>query len=345
MAQVPKMNIVFACGSGGPNYAWVPVSLYDGIGGSEECLIRLAKEFAALGHHVTVYNNCTSEWAGLYNGVEYRKYTEYENHDFASVDLLISWRNWYLLQGKAAKVKFHWTHDVPVGCHAPSASEVSQADCIDRLVVLNNYHKSIHPWWPDDRFAVINIGVDQEGFNDECSITRDPTRVLYFSHPNRGLDKLREFWPRIHEAVPEATLAAFWWEPEHYRQANEAIGILPMGRCNYIGTARECLKAGVFGYPSIFAPEISPATTIKAQIGGAFPVVVKQGGMVDTVRYGLSCEMHEFTDQLINALRISKRDSEDGILEKLRYPMRDDMAARYDWRNIAQEWLQAYATV
>jgi glycosyltransferase involved in cell wall biosynthesis len=327
--------VTFACGPGGPAYPWADPDVEDGIGGSEECLILLARELAKLGHQVVVYNNCADR-AGVYHEVEYRTYDSYD--EFRETDVLVAWRNWYLLMGKQARYKWLWCHDVPVGCHCPCKEEIEREDSafnhIDKLVLLNDYHKRIYmqAGIPEERCFVAPIGVDPETFDIE--VERDWFRVLYFSHPNRGLDRLREIWPRVKAAVPQATLASFWWEPEHWRPANEALGILPMRKLGYREIAVECKRAGVFGYPSIFAPEISPATTIKAQFGGATPVCIIQGGMVDTVKNGffLGVTQENYADVLIHVL------SNPAANVNTRELMMKWARETYSWASVAKLW-------
>lgn len=325
------MDIIFDCATGGPPYLWTDCSIEDGIGGSEQCVILLARELAALGHKVTVFNNC-GEWAGVYNGVEYKHHTEFR----PTVDLYVSWRNWHLCQGRLDRKRWVWCHDIPVGVHCPTQQEVRDGalNYIDKFVVLNKYHQGIYmdAGIPEDYTLVAPIGVAQETF--DVDVERDPARVLYFSHPDRGLDVLRAMWPEIHSRVPEATLASFWWEPSHYRQPMPHLGILPMSRLNYKQVSQECLRAGVFGYPCIFSPEISPATTILAQFGGAIPVVVEQGGMVDTVKFGVKTSMGMFTNELISALKMSIA----GDLEDERIKMMKWARDTYSWRNVAKVW-------
>jgi glycosyltransferase involved in cell wall biosynthesis len=185
---------------------------------------------------------------------------------------------------------------------------------------------------PEDYTFVSPNGIQIEQFDQD--IERDPAQVIYFSHPGRGLDRLREVWPQIHQAVPEASLASFWWEPEHFRSYNSGQNILPMRKLGHMELAAECLKSGVFGYPSVFAPEICPITTMKAQLGGAIPVVVIQGGMVDTIKYGVQCSQGMFAQELISALRMSIAGDLDAERSEMMAWARDT----YSWKSVAEQW-------
>lgn len=327
------MEIVIACGNGGPPYSWVDSDVEKGIGGSEECVILLSRELAKLGHKVVVYNNCGSR-AGRYNGVEYRNYAFYDK--LPPTDVIIAWRNWYLLIGKQAKHKWLWCHDIPVGCHCPCQEEIDRPDSafnhIDKFALSNGYHRSLYHHIPDDKIFICPVGTDLSVF--DVPVERISGRVLYFSHPHRGLERLRAIWPDIKAAVPHATLAAFWWEPEFWLPANEALGILPMSKLGYRDVAAECLRADIFGYPSTFAPETFSAASLKAQIGGAIPVVVIQGGMVDTVQYGVKTSHEYYAQELISALKMSAA----GDLDAERVEMMTRMRENYSWESVARRW-------
>jgi len=342
------MNIVFACGAD-LGYAWNGASFDDGIGGSEGCLIRLAEALARRGHNVWVFNDCRDK-NGLCNGVTYVQITHYHTwitNPPVQVDLAVSWRDWNLLipaKASGAKACFHSTHDIPVGCHHPCSDEMYRADnsaldVIDRIVYLNPHHRRRSPWWPDAKSTIILIGIEKA---DLSGVVRDPARVITCYHPNRGLHELRAMWPVIKAAVPEATLTSYWWEGEHALPGNEALGIAPMRRLSQKELLVECAKSGVFAYPSTFEPEISPASCILAQAGGAYPVVIPMGGMQDVVQWGTWVdERHNFADTLIYALRESiagHYDISDAADGTYRECMMDWATQIYDWDRAAEQW-------
>lgn len=331
------MNVTFLCGSGGPNYPWEGSHLQKGIGGSEESLIRLAEALAVRGHEVIVYNNC--EVPLYHRGVYYFPCCEVEC--LQDTDVLISWRDWTLARNVNAKVKLHWSHDIPVGKHCPTQEEweTDASNFLDYVVCLNDYHKSIYTAIPENRKVAIPNGITVPYYQVE-GIERNPYRALYFSHPNRGLDQLRQCWPKVRERVPQAELAAFWWEPEQFREPVPELGILPMQCLGEREIAIETQKAGVFAYPSCFDPEIAPATCIKAQAGGSIPVTINKGGMAAVLKYFVSSDTLDlFTETLIEEL-ITHRWQ-----DKLREDMRYWSQFTFEWHAIAQQWEELFNTV
>lgn len=329
-------KIVFDAGAGGPNYQWGDWSVDSGVGGSEECLIRLAREFALLGHGVTIFNKCGNQ-AGEYNGVLYKDYTDASRKDYA--DILISQRDWLLLENREAGCRVLSCHDRPNGCHMPNADECFRQHNpalahIDKVAFLNPFHRSLSPWIPDDRCFIAPIGLPNF---DLGVIERDAVRCCFTSHPNRGIDQLRAIWPRVREAVPEATLHSFWWEEDHFRAAEEHLGIMPMRRLNAREVQIETAKSSILSYPCTFTHEISPQTVLIAQLMGTYPVTVPQGGMCDVQQFGFKTDHGNFADVLIETLRLSIR----GDLEEERHQMQDWARSIYSWPKVAAQWLDA----
>jgi glycosyltransferase involved in cell wall biosynthesis len=335
---------------GGPVYTWDGSAIEDGIGGSEECLIMLAEALQKAGNFVRVYNNCAC--VAYVNRVKYVPFKLAYNPDKPlCCDIVMSWRNWRLHEQVPSipdALRLHCSHDIPVGCHAPAQSEMDDFNRYGiKCVFLNPYHRSLHPWIPDESVAVIPIGIPP--WNPFAhNFERDLSRVLYFSHPHRGLHVLRSIWPEVRRAVPEATLASFWWQEEFFLPPDEAIGILPMKVLSSNDAAVECRKAGIFGYPCTFEHEISPATCIKAQAGGAYPVVVMQGGMRDVVQFGLVQTQENFKDALIVALQRSIEGRFDGAFREngnwttTRRQMMSWATKTYGWDAVAGQYVELF---
>jgi glycosyltransferase involved in cell wall biosynthesis len=271
----------------------------------------VATELAKRGHEVAVCNDCR-DGAGNYGGVEYLSGPPADNDDPA---LVIVQRDWCKVLANrrhfpGATIALY-CHDVPHGGHWPEASAEDRARVIaavDWVVLLNEYHrrKYLAAGCPTEKATIIRIGLDPTDYNAAraANAERDPYRCVYVSHPHRGLHTLRACWERIHAAVPQATLAAFWWEPAHFHDPVPELGILPMRALSPPQVAVELYRASLLTYPSVFWAEISPASTIKAAAAGAVPVVQLQGGMVDTVQFGrIVPQGGDYAGAVIEALR------------------------------------------
>jgi len=109
---------------------------------------------------------------------------------------------------------------------------------VDKIFVKTNYHRSLYPNVPDDKFVVVGNGIDLDRFIPYCracggSVTisnmkgiklsgckecggdgriyREPYRFVYSSTPDRGLDVLLEFiWADIKKEFPKAELHLYY---------------------------------------------------------------------------------------------------------------------------------------
>ena len=333
------MRIVFDCGEGGPPGEWGPWQCEMGLGGSEECVVYLARALAARGHDVQVFNRC---------GYPLRdakvRYFLPDDPLPRGIDLLVAWRDWRRALARQGEIRSErhagqarkiwlWCHDIPVEPHFPAGGEglLALLGACDRVVLLNAYHRRLYAGVPQGQVFLCPIGIVPEQFEVPDPPERLPGRVVYASHPDRGLDRLRALWPQVRAQVPEATLAAFWWEPEHFRPAQEEIGILPMRSVGHADLAREMMRSQVLSYPCTFAPEISPAVCIKAQAAGAIPVYVPQGGMPDVIRYGYEATPETFARTLMAALL-------NPNLNLVRAQMIPWARQTYDWNRVARRW-------
>lgn len=328
------MKIAFLCGVANPGYPWADPSYEQGIGGAEECVILLTRELAKLGHEVTVYNYCAN-LRGVYHGVRWENYDRPGTRYEGEYDLYVSWRQPHLLQGITGSLRWLWDHNNPIGAHVPTKE---QLPFIDRMVFLNGWHleQYVAAGVPREKCWVGGTAADSSRFEVNPVPERIPYRVIAFYHPRRGLDVLYRLWPPIRAQVPEATLAAFWWQEEFFLPPNESLGILPMRHLGPQEMAMEILQSEVFAYPAT-GTETAPLTVIKAQMGGAIPVVVPVGGMSETLHYGIQTTHDGFSYRLAELLWRSGQEPREPF-EAERQKMMRETRKRYSWKEVAKRW-------
>ena len=321
------MNIAFLCGNANPGYHWDDTSYDKGIGGAEGGLIHLTRLLAERGHQVSVYNFC--EKPAEYHGVMWKPWGMVETHYEGEWDVVVSWRQVFLLKGIKAKQRWLWTHDIPVGVHFPATKE--EWSYFDKVACLDETHKEMYAKKGIPREQIWNGGyaIPMERFDQQ--VERIPGRVMAHFHPWRGLDWLYENWPKIKARVPHATLASFWWQDEMFLKANEELGILPMRHLTPYEVATETLRSEVFAYPATGTETFSQCC-VEAQAGGAIPVIVPVGALNETVKFGVKCTHANFIDNLVMILRDQK------VQEQIRGPMMKDTRERFSWARVADKW-------
>lgn len=349
------MKIVFYCGNS--LESWSPKSESTGVGGSEEAVINMSRELAKLGNEVIVYNRCEDN-EGEYDGVTYENYEYYDNPE---TDILIYWRvPEYIEKFKRGNAKqvYLWLHDV-----TPEYEVLPIKLLVDGIFCLSKYHASFLPHLKD-KIIITQNGINLEQFNQK--VWRKPKRIVYGSSYDRGLKELLEMWQEIKLAEPEAELRVFYgWDnmdkaiengnqemkefKEYIEELFKQQGVTHLGRINHKEVAKEYLSAGVWAYPSWF-PEISCITAMKAQAGGAIPVVTPTGALQETVKWGLTTReprddrgqipwgskmppylMNYYTDLILKAL-------DNDFQSKFREQMMKEAKRIFSWEVVAYIW-------
>lgn len=355
------MTITIFCGDSYEN--WSPKSEVKGIGGSEEAVINVSRELSKLGHEVTVWNRCQDQ-AGEYDGVQYKDFLDYPD-DPEPTDVFIGWRT--LLPWKMAKnykVGYHWLHDT-----SPE-DQVLQAIALGakKVMVLSKYHRRLYAGLRNDETFITQNGVNLSQFDQK--VERVPYRIFWGSSYDRGLKDLLEEWPKIKLAYPDAELRiAYGWQTwesiakqsgeasyEVFKNTQGAInslmeqeGITHLGRISHEEVAKEMLSADVWAYPTWW-PEISCITAMKAQVGGAIPVVVPTAALAETVQFGIRTARGYYTDvqgniampaeameQWVQAIHKVLGDDWQ-TKEEYRAKMQDWAHQKFSWETVAKSW-------
>ena len=186
---------------------------------------------------------------------------------------------------------------------------------------------------------------------------RNNKQLIYCSSYDRGLEWLLEMWPEIKKQVPDVTLKIYYgWNlflfihtnnPERMAWKKKMEGLMKQDGIEHIGRVghEELQKAneesGIWAYPTDFT-EISCISAMRAQIGGAIPVVSDYAALKETVQYGIKvpldepykCRTKEWQETYIKALV----DTFKADNEKMRQQMMDWAKKKFAWSSIAIEW-------
>lgn len=334
--------------------AWGPWSLEEGIGGSEEAVIRLSKHLNELGYKVVVYGK-PSEKAGLYDGVMWRNFWEVNLDDH--FDIFVGWRNPALFDRKiTARKSYLWLHDVmEKGEFTPE-----RLANVTKVIVLSDYHRSLFPMIPDEQIFLSANGIDPEDFERlDGKVLRHEQRIIYTSSHVRGLAYLYQRWPEIKKRVPGATLDVYYgretydavhrgnperikWMDDMIQQAKDLDGVTDHGKISQDRITREIMGAAIWAYPCPW-PEIYCITAIKMQAGGAIPVTTDYAALDETVQYGykhhLDNSLNEFPkadlDQWVEQLIWYLEHPEEQ--DKVRDAMKA-WARSKSWKAVGEQW-------
>lgn len=171
--------------------------------------------------------------------------------------------------------------------------------------------------------------------------------VGYFSAYYRGLECLLDMWPRIRQAVPDATLDVYYgWESWVAVEGEDDFyvrmvgkfdklkdaGLVVHGRVSHEELAKAMKEIQVWAYPTEF-PEIHCITALKAQEAGCWPVVTNVAALEETVQCG----------DKINTKKIYTDEYKQGkFIECVVTALREAKTGRpvegTTWRDVASVW-------
>lgn len=283
-------DLVYFCGY--TERVWTPESVKEGIGGSEEAVIHLSKEFAKNGWNVTVYNNCGEE--SVHDGVTYKPWYLYNLRN--KVDVLILWRHPGALDHNpnADKILLD-LHDTV----APDEFLENRVKKLDKIFVKSQAHRELYPKIPDEKFVILPNAIVPEDFAKD--IDRDPFLIINTSSPERGLKAAVRVFKKVKEKEPRAKMKwAYGWDVYEAVHATdkrrmdfkrellkemEEAGVENMGKISHKDVATMTMSAGIMLYPTHFH-EIDCVSLRKAQLGGAVPVTTDFAAIKETVQHG-----------------------------------------------------------
>jgi glycosyltransferase involved in cell wall biosynthesis/tetratricopeptide (TPR) repeat protein len=331
-----------------------------GIGGSEGMCIQMSRELASLGNKVYVYNDCGPSDGKTFDGVTYLDHRKWSPN--IKCDIFISLRvpGVFSQLIKATK-QYLWLHDTDYG-----QQDVVNFYAPNKVIVLTDYHKQIikanHGVRNDDAFWITRNATSKVAleYADKNAKQRDPYKVIYGSSYDRGLINLLKMWPKIKEAVPQATLDVYYGTVtmdrmiEMYKQngnmqlANQMMqfksyvmqmvsqlpGVRELGRISQNELYKKFKEASIWAYPTEFT-EISCITAMQAQALGAVPVCTPVAALNETVNSkfgGIKIEMNNFADSVVYLLQHQEE------LEERREDMIEWARKEYDIKTLAKEW-------
>lgn len=339
-------SVVIFCGDSLEE--WAKPSLYTGIGGSETAVIYMAQELTKLGYKVTVYNKC-GDYRGTYAGVEYLPYYHFNVKD--NFNYLVSWRNPGVFNYPLkAKKTYLWLHDIAY----PQYFSENALTKPDKILFLSKWHRDNLPELPEEKVFITNNGIDPEMFNGEME--KRPNSLIYKSSYDRGaVTLLRDIFPKIREAIPDATLDVCYGmanlEKEmhafpHLKQLHDEIlpllnqeGVIHHGRIGHKELAELTKTTLLHIYPTEFS-ETNFMGSQESQAAGAYVLTTTQSGATpERLRFGEALEgkdiytnkefQQQFIDRAIELLQNPPILSEEKGQE---------IIDEFKWTTTAKSW-------
>lgn len=329
------------CNGGVP---WDPDSIHQGITGSEEAVVYMSKELAALGLTVTVFGNPPPGSKYMEANANPR-FLPYAADDGRRFDFAISWRMANIgkdLRSRAKKVYF-WPHD---RCTVVLNEE--EIDAFDGVLWLSEWQRE---GWvvANPRFAkhrsIFGNGIDPNTF-PQIHPRKNPYSCIYGSNYGQGLELLLDVWPEVKRRFPAASLDIYYgWQhwgfltPEKEARLRKIIPAMASmdvrehGLVSHAELNKAYGEASLWTYPCI-GTETFSITALRAQFAGAIPVVIKGSGLNETVRNGYQCSSKE--EYLTLLLKALEQSSQATLAD--RKQMSQFIREGFTWEAVAKKW-------
>ena len=286
-----------------------------GLGGSETNAGELAAALAARGFSVVLSGNVAD---GVHDGVHYLSEAQLRLTDadgkpqfdhviisrvvqqFTSQHALAARRGIYLwvqdlfphmspYETSADTVARLLTRIAPQLTRVLALSPSHAAEMREAFPALHAQHTRLWSWMPNAidpvRWTSAEAAFEAAG---ESKIRR---RFIYTSTPERGLLHLMRLFPRIRQAIPEATLVVATYStsgvtPEMHHLMEQASGhITFLGRLSKDALYREILRSEVWLYPTTFK-ETYCNTALEMMMGRVLAVGSDWGALHDWLGHG-----------------------------------------------------------
>lgn len=204
-----------------------------GVGGGITSRVRMARALQRAGHIVKMAVNC--ERRQIIDGVEYLPLDEVNKIQADVLILNTSGDSLDLTPVLAIEVDTRLTIVWISGTAAPKGLDRVKWDFI--YAKSNFLQKVAHEEWsiPEARIFVCYNGFDQEPYlqAERQRHHRDPHRLVYFSHPSKGLDTAKAILWQIRAKDPRFRLAIYggnqlWGQPEAPIASEDGIEYLGM---------------------------------------------------------------------------------------------------------------------
>jgi glycosyltransferase involved in cell wall biosynthesis len=313
-----------------------------GVGGGVLARIRFAYSLAHLGHRVTIIANVTHPHRK--NNVDFLPLSHTEKKRATDVLILVSsGGELSLLPALNLKIEAKWRNVWSLG-----TVFIKGIDSLewDQIISCSNFvHQVIKNEWPlsDPKCFTIYPGASQLNLSPvKFPLRRNPYRLVYISHPSKGLDaaiavleKLRRFDQRYHLFIFGGDSMYGGKDTKHY----SGPGI------TYFGTRRHsealsALRTSLVSFVLQARQEPFGMVLTESMLQGAIPLASPVGAYVEVVSHGENGILIPGNHQSDEAHTIAT----DWILrfnqnpDLAAYIRRNAMHIPWDWDTIAKVW-------
>lgn len=307
-----------------------------GIGGAELALLTLAEAWVKMGHSVVLYNNPKHLNKSPF---EQASISSFNKHD--KRDILIIFRSpTQKVLGANGKIVWFSTDQYTIGDFKHFAQ------FCDSIVTISKFHaKYFAETYEIRETEIIDIPVRTWEYENQAE--KIPNRLIFTSVPDRGLWQVSKVFPKIKEAIPDATLVItsdyrLWGtqSPNNQqfvqlfmRQAGaEFLGAVPRRRL-----IEEQKKAQIHLYPGVY-DELFCISVAESQVAGALPITSTTGAL-ETTNMGVLIDGNP-NDTNSQKMFVQKTIEylQNPFLPQIQKELQEKALRRFSLENILRQW-------
>jgi 2-polyprenyl-3-methyl-5-hydroxy-6-metoxy-1,4-benzoquinol methylase/glycosyltransferase involved in cell wall biosynthesis len=342
--------------AGGMPFNGETIEKGESLGGSETSAYYMAKELAALGHHVTVFTG--HKGTGKWDGVTYEWFGDLSEENplgnrFDYVmqvpfDVLIIQRHPAgFLRKHNSKLNLWWLHDLALKRNSGFAN--AHLVNVDKILTVSEFHRNqvseIYDIRKEHIIATTN-GVDYDLFDDLKDSVREPNSLFYMARPERGLmnlvgpESIMEMLPDCHlyvcgydNTVPQMeSMYKYLWS-----RCEELPNVTNLGHLGKKELYRALSKTMLYVYPTTFE-DTSCIAALEANAAGvpfmaheiaALPETMKDAGAMFVPLKDGKVDKRKFADTVERVFK--DKTLYDSLVRK-------SLSKRQTWADAAKQW-------
>lgn len=251
-----------------------------GVGGAELALMTMCEAWKNAGHEVVLFNDPRrGQGSSPFEQRDVESFQAGEKRDF-----LIIFRSPNAKVYRVDSPRIWWS------CDQYTVGDFRHfAQFANKIVTISPFHtEHFKNAYGIDNAISIDLPVRSWEYEP---IEKVPNRLIFTSVPDRGLDIALRTFPRIREAIPDATLVVtsdyrLWGatsplNAQYVQQAMGIEGVQFLGGVPRARLVKEQLKAQIHFYPCIY-DELFCIAVAESQIAGTLPITSDKGSLATT---------------------------------------------------------------
>lgn len=335
----------------------------EGLGGAEATVVYMTREWAKMGHEVTVYGAADTPSYG--HGVKYEQAEMFSPTSERDVFILHRCPALPITMKRInAKVKIFFSCDQ--GTVGNWTTEIYPY--IDQIFTISEYHKQYLYLFQNAKkrdsktgrplMYVTDLGIVKKDYDKK--VNKISGKMIYCSQPERGLVYALEFFKEVKARVPHAELVVtadhrLWGKPYTgvspilMGMAKGTEGVTYLGKIPRKELIQHQLESEIMFYPCVYDENFC-ISAAECQAAGAVPVTTSMGAMKTTVRHGETGRVLEsnpldpnyrvhFVNTVVELL--------DNQAERQRLMVNGINRAflDFDWKIVATKWINQFEKI